>query len=279
MLQILATLLVKVLLAQNEMLAPALLGASGVLVNIGTNLMFIRWYGFLGAPIATTISRVLLLLGAIAVLAHSQHCKTSQTPPGKILYTLASDSGDRIVLTSADSEQDINVSTLESQDVAPSEAVRLAHERTDTLVPPDDAGAPASQSVEQISALKAACMASVSWEKVWRQAVEWKSIWEYLKLAIPGGFMVAMESSSFDITTVMAGTLGVAEVCWFTPLHDYVLHACIACTQHKGQFIASTGANAGGGSRGIKDSNMMHGIGTEYAFINIMHHQIVVGVK
>lgn len=33
--------------------------------------------------------------------------------------------------------------------------------------------------------------------------------WSFLKLGLPGGLMMAADSSSFDVTTAMAGSLGV----------------------------------------------------------------------
>jgi hypothetical protein len=37
-------------------------------------------------------------------------------------------------------------------------------------------------------------------------------IWLLSKLGLPGGFMTAMEAGSFDLTTALAGTLGVIQV-------------------------------------------------------------------
>lgn len=41
-------------------------------------------------------------------------------------------------------------------------------------------------------------------------AVSWETLVEFLKLGIPGGLMMAAEGNSYDITTTLAGILGVS---------------------------------------------------------------------
>lgn len=41
-----------------------------------------------------------------------------------------------------------------------------------------------------------------------RDGLSLRTQWEFLKLGMPGGCMMAAEASSFDITTAMAGLLG-----------------------------------------------------------------------
>lgn len=43
-----------------------------------------------------------------------------------------------------------------------------------------------------------------------RDGLSLRTQWEFLKLGLPGGLMMAAEASSFDITTALAGILGQA---------------------------------------------------------------------
>jgi Na+-driven multidrug efflux pump len=207
--QILGLLLLKVLQAQNEMLAPAILGIATFLVNIGMNFVFIRAYGFLGAPLATSASRVLFLIGSVGILAHSLYCKRCHRAASSSLIACSSNS--RIYpflpsscpLTDSAAEEE-NHSQLENQNIAAPESLSLPDLTINVC---SASGATGYEWQAQCSAL-----ASVSWEQAWQQSMRWKSLQNYLRLAIPGGFMVAMEAGSFDITTMFAGTLGVAQV-------------------------------------------------------------------
>lgn len=182
------------------MLAPALLGIAGFLVNIGMNFLFIRAYGFLGAPIATTASRVVYLLGSIAILARSLHC---QRRKAAIAHQVESPRGRRKL----DLSEEVEACKLtpaiptEAQEASSSDTVPLAVGNVNTY-----------QSEGNLAGAKKFDITSVSWCQAWRESITWSTIRTYLKLAIPGGFMVAMEAGSFDITTMMAGTLGVAQV-------------------------------------------------------------------
>lgn len=226
LLQILGLLLVKVLQAQNEMLAPAALGIAAFLVNIGMNFIFIRALGFLGAPIATTASRVLYLIGAVLVLAHSLHYQRRKNSLSNSLAA-SSSSSSRLALASADDVKENYSSALESKTVAPAESSVLQAAAIDTLTPCHTGDVHASQSEAQRAVSESAFLADASWEQAWQQSNSWKSFQTYLKLAIPGGFMVAMEAGSFDVTTMMAGTLGVAQV-----LCPLLCNTALCCMQN-----------------------------------------------
>ena len=196
--QILGLQLIKVLQAQNEMLVPAALGIGVFLLNIGMNLFFIRQLGFLGAPIATTVSRFLFFVGAILVLAHSLYCQRRTARFGSSSSTPTN----RLALETTNNGQEGCSAELENKTVEPhdSSVLQAATATVDTCMP------------RQPMAKDAACLAAASLEQAWQQSIRWQSLQRYLKLAIPGAFMVAMEAGSFDITTVMAGMLGVAQV-------------------------------------------------------------------
>jgi hypothetical protein len=59
----------------------------------------------------------------------------------------------------------------------------------------------------------AARVGAGEWRAVWQRATAAPAVAAYLRLAVPGGCMVALEASSFDVTTMLAGTLGVLQVC------------------------------------------------------------------
>lgn len=58
-------------------------------------------------------------------------------------------------------------------------------------------------------------LSALSWpsikESLW-QGCQLDMLWTLAKIGLPGGFMVAMEAGSFDLTTALAGTLGVVQV-------------------------------------------------------------------
>lgn len=209
LLQILGLQLIKVLQAQNEMLAPAALGIGVFLLNIGMNLFFIRRLGFLGAPIATTVSRILYLVGSILVLAHSLYCQGRHSRACIRLGTPPS----RLAAESTDSGQEGFSSGLTNQTADPIDpsVLQAAAATVDTCMPCHD-GEAEDACTPPHAAKGAVCLAAVSWEQAWQQSIQWKSLQSYLKLAVPGGLMVAMEAGSFDITTMMAGMLGTVQV-------------------------------------------------------------------
>jgi hypothetical protein len=205
--QILGLLLLKVLQAQNEMLAPAILGISAFLLNIGTNFIFIRAYGFLGAPIATTVSRVLFFVGSVAILAHSVYCRGKQRDEGGSLITCSSSGKVKpcyTLMSLADDEETHPHLAYQEANVPDSPSLTAA--LIATCKDHDGSGSGVEEHAQ------CAQFSSVPWQQAWQQSIRWTSIQSYLKLAIPGGLMVAMEYGSFDVTTMFAGTLGVAQV-------------------------------------------------------------------
>jgi hypothetical protein len=211
--QILGLLLLKVLQAQNEMLAPAMLGISAFLVNIGTNFIFIRAYGFLGAPIATTVSRVLFFFGSVAILAHSEYCRGKQRDEGGSLITCSSSGKIKPCYTVASSDdEEENNSQLANQEANVPESLSLTAAPRGTCEAHDGliSTCPLGSGDDKLAQCDE--FSAVPWQQAWQQSIRWTSIQNYLKLAIPGGLMVAMEAGSFDITTMFAGTLGVAQV-------------------------------------------------------------------
>ncbi|MEW5319658.1 MAG: hypothetical protein WDW38_010800 [Sanguina aurantia] len=68
-----SVVLMKFMQVQNCMLAPALVAGFTCLFNIGNNALLVHYYGFVGAPIATTISRFLQFFIYVAVVAYLQN--------------------------------------------------------------------------------------------------------------------------------------------------------------------------------------------------------------
>ncbi|MEW5319657.1 MAG: hypothetical protein WDW38_010799 [Sanguina aurantia] len=68
-----SVVLMKFMQVQNCMLAPAMVAGFICLFNIGSNALLVHYYGFVGAPIATTISRYLQFLIYVAVVAYLQN--------------------------------------------------------------------------------------------------------------------------------------------------------------------------------------------------------------
>jgi Na+-driven multidrug efflux pump len=184
------------------MLAPALLGVAAFIVNIGMNLLFIRSYGFLGAPIATTVARCLFCLGSVAILAHSLHCQR-HTHSLRKRQPVTSYSSDMLALTHAQSEEELYNSGADKQAVEPGESFCLQA---------GPIGALTLCNASDEGAQQPGVPADASQKQIWQQAVSWHSFRSFLKLAVPGAFMVAMEAGSFDVATMFAGTLGVAQV-------------------------------------------------------------------
>ncbi len=46
---------------------------------------------------------------------------------------------------------------------------------------------------------------------VLKDALQWDSFRDFLRLGIPGGFMMQLEGNSYDITTLLAGLLGTRK--------------------------------------------------------------------
>jgi hypothetical protein len=165
--QILGLLLLKVLQAQNEMLAPAMLGISAFLVNIGTNFIFIRAYGFLGAPIATTLSRILFFIGSVAILARSVYCRRKQRDEGGRLITCSSNGKVKpcYTLASSDDEEESNPQLANQADVPESRSLTAAPRDTceahDVLISTYPLGSGAHSVCSILCSAMAASMAAV----------------------------------------------------------------------------------------------------------------------
>ncbi|EFJ42410.1 hypothetical protein VOLCADRAFT_97490 [Volvox carteri f. nagariensis] len=71
-----SVVLMKFMQTQNCMLAPAVVAASTCAFNVLSNAVFVHYLGFIGAPIATSVSRFVQLfvyLGVVLVLQHKNH--------------------------------------------------------------------------------------------------------------------------------------------------------------------------------------------------------------
>ena len=195
--QLLGQQLLKFLQAQNQMAAPAWLSVAAVIVNIGLNFLFIRHYGFLGAPLATTLSRLLLLVaaaGLVAVSLRRAAWRPASAPtkpaPGKGEALLqapecAACAGEQPVIPTEPAKADEHLGGLQQLVVGAGAALEDGRGREGVR--------------EGVG-------------RAVRQGLSGPAIGSYLRLALPGGAMVALEASSFDVTTAFAGMLGVVQV-------------------------------------------------------------------
>jgi hypothetical protein len=257
------------------MAAPAALCFGAFLVNIGLNLIFIRAYGFLGAPVATTTSRFLFAASAAILAAHSLRkaaLKDTSVRKKSRNYRVMDELSaggrniDRQLLNAVDCKRDEPLallaiasstslthsdnSNLRDVQVSCGEAAETAQPSQSTgshswtlhdskacaaSDSPDSCGhnckdyaaSCSTPGVFEVDGLldgqlvrspmscpfieNSVSIGNVMAEAV-KQGMRLTVLKEYLRLAIPGGFMVSMEASSFDVTTIFAGTLGVAEV-------------------------------------------------------------------
>uniref|UniRef100_A0A061S8P2 Multidrug resistance protein, MATE family n=1 Tax=Tetraselmis sp. GSL018 TaxID=582737 RepID=A0A061S8P2_9CHLO len=62
-----------------------------------------------------------------------------------------------------------------------------------------------------------------------REGTRWRAVGAFLALGIPGGIMLGLEASSFDITTALAGLLGTVAVDAYTILNAVLAFAFLGC--------------------------------------------------
>lgn len=258
------TILSKYLQAQAVMTAPAVVGVLTFLINIGSNVVLVRALGFSGAPLATSLSRILqLLMTIMAVVLHERHCarQLARGQAGSSLYG----HGDSFA---RDEEL-----VCEADALLASEAAPLAlHSRKHEHYPEHEkgmyggslgapplrkgqgsisklpqwakkqptryarlAGTDASPSSDALAADSSTNAASHGhWSSAcafMQHAARPSALKQYLALGLPGGFGVAFEASAFEATMIFAGQLGPTA----TAAHAALL-SVVALTYVSGPF-------------------------------------------
>eukprot|EP00892_Ulva_mutabilis_P001187 jgi/Ulvmu1/11069/UM007_0251.1 len=227
--QLLGLQLIKFLQAQNQMAAPAVLSAVAVLVNIGLNLLFVHHYGFLGAPLATTVSRLLFCVAAAALVIYDLLRAPRRAAP--LQPRSSTSSVDEPLLPAHDRAAHAGSSDHSTQQlidaggsgglpdrnmVCGAELASAAVGGHIGVIPTPQPKGPLLYEAEAAGGAAADAGGQgkmhVAVTEIVRRGMRRQALGSFLRLAIPGGLMVAMEMSSFDVTTAFAGLLGVVPI-------------------------------------------------------------------
>jgi len=139
----------KLLQTRNIVMPSAIIGLITFLVNIALNFVFIRAFGFMGCPAATTVSRIFQTMLTVVYLIYDVKCK--------------------------------------------------------------------GKGCEE------------SWAELLREGLGRSSLISFLMLGLPGGVMLGLEATSFDISTALAGRLGTVAVDAHTVLLTMIAFSFMAC--------------------------------------------------
>ncbi|KAF5833124.1 mate-domain-containing protein [Dunaliella salina] len=205
--------LIKYLQVQNVVISPAFGTLATFFMNIGLNFGFIAAFGFRGAPMATSFSRIIQFIFMSILVACFQRTKGTQRTG--VLALLFSD---------ADSEEDVSAEgqVVHHHNFANGHHHNFANHATDqkSNSQGDQGAGQGTSGVAggspqglDTSGRQSGVLAAVrlfGWNIV--KGSQPSLLWAYLKLGIPGGVMMSCEQVSFDITTSMAGQLGAAVV-------------------------------------------------------------------
>lgn len=201
--------IMKALQAQNIMWIPALVTMFTFFCNIGLNYLLIALYQFEGAAFAQSAARILqllLLAGVIAVLI-----------PGCISFHREAwmalpDEEERKDEPSRDVSvrEEIAEAFDHENDGDSNDVIRTASSASTPQKPSAASPRPSQASEGDDDEQPPFSLATLG--AVVRDGLSLRTQWEFLKLGLPGGLMMAAEASSFDITTALAGILGTISV-------------------------------------------------------------------
>ena len=215
--QLLGLQLIKVLQAQNQVVAPAVLSVMAVVVNIGANFHFIHNYGFLGAPLATTASRFIYFAAAIALVTLSlTRAQPRFATAQAVAHPRAADVDEPLLAAAEGAAYDAD-SGDRSQQQLPDGVLAATYE---PAVVDGGQGRARHNVNPRAEPLTWPPAAEERGHGVWqrhlaravRQGLGRAAIGGYLRLAMPSAVMVGLASGFIDVTTALAGMLGPVQV-------------------------------------------------------------------
>jgi len=215
------------------MMAPAIITLIAFFLNIGFNAGLIALWGFKGAPLATSLSRLIqFLLLALAVYRHE-----IRRIKGLVGGGGGGESGGVEFHPSSGVDRELELEPLQRQNLVDSNsstgswAKALSRSNRDgrLLLPKKPSWLRVPTFRDMQGGLKSASShigltdiidasrgvgphslggtAKYIWAQS-RAAMQPSVMLHFLKLALPGGLMMAFEAGSFDFNTAMAGYLG-----------------------------------------------------------------------
>ncbi|KAK9809481.1 hypothetical protein WJX73_002316 [Symbiochloris irregularis] len=210
-------IIMKALQAQNVMWIPAIVTVVSFFVNIGCNYVLISLYGFEGAAYAQSASRIIqffMLVGVVGLFLPG--CISFHREAWMALPDEEEEEASQPNRQASTTREIADAFDTEAQGESSSDELsNTVHDSTTSLSPPSQEASPSLKkqpSAESSTEDDSPPFSMVTLGCVIRDGLSFKTQWEFLKLGMPGGLMMAAEASSFDITTAMAGLLGTVEV-------------------------------------------------------------------